>query len=218
MYHKIKDRKRAILEMSVEERSCLHPLPVKRFEAYTTVEANVGSDLTFRFDTVKYSLPLEYSGKTVALRIFPYEIEAWYKGRLVYRHIRPFAKYENRHIPEHYLPLLEKRPRARGNAAPIKYGVLPPELEKFRSKCADKDKYEQLANILLLGRDIDSRLLLEAVDFANKTGIPSFNKVKFFLDLKESPTQASEVDPVTVQLRDLKQYDALLGMEESANE
>jgi len=101
--------------MSEEERPCLHPLPVKPFEAYDTVEAVVGSDLTFRFDSVKYSLSLEYSGKTVTLRVFPYEIEAWYKGGLAYRHERPFAKGENRYIPEHYLPLLEKRPRAARN-------------------------------------------------------------------------------------------------------
>ena len=217
-YHKIKDRQRAILEMSIEERAYLQPLPVKHFEEYTTVEVNVSSDLTFRFDAVKYSLPIEYVGKTVSLRIFPYEIEAWHKGQLVYRHIRPFAKGENRYIPEHYLPLLEMRPRAMGNAAPLKYGVLPPELEKFRSKCAAKDKYEQLANILLLGRTIDSRLLLEAVDFANKTGVPSFSKVKLFLNLKESPRESTDIDPVRVHHSDLEQYDALLGMEGITNE
>jgi hypothetical protein len=218
MYHKIKDRKRPILEMSVEERTYLHPLPVKRFEAYEAVEANVGSDLTFRHDAIKYSLPLEYTGKTVTLRIFPYEIEAWHKGQLAYRHIRPFAKGENRYIPEHYLPLLEMRPRAMGNAAPLKYGVLPPELEEFRSKCAGKDKYEQLANILLLGRNIDSEILLEAVDFANKTGVPSFNKVKLYLNLKESPQGSVNVDPVIVKPHDLEQYDTLLGMEEVTSE
>ena len=213
MYHKIKDRPRPILEMSTKERACLHPLPLKRFEAYEAVEAHVGSDLTFRYDTVKYSLPLEYTGKVVTLRIYPYEIEAWYKGQLAYRHIRPFAKGENQYIPEHYLPLLEKRPRAMGNAAPLKYGVLPPELEKFRSKCADKDKYEQLANILLLARTIEGGLLLEAVDFANKTGVPSFNKVKLFLDIKDSPTIHADIDPVLVQHHELEQYDTLLGME-----
>jgi hypothetical protein len=217
MYHKIRGRARGIFEMSEEERPCLHPLPVKRFEAYATVEANVGSDLTFRFETVKYSLPLEYVGKTVTLRIFPYEIEAWHKGKLAYRHTMPFAKGENRYIPEHYLPLLEIRPRAMRNAAPLKYGVLPPELEKFRSKCADKDKYEQLANILLLGRTTDGALLLEAVDFANKTGVPSIDKVKLFLGLKASPRKS--IDPVIVERNDgLKHYDELLGMEGTANE
>ena len=210
-YHKIKGRQRGILEMSQEERPQLNPLPVKRFEAYATVEANVGSDLTFRFETAKYSLPIEYAGKTVALRVFPYEIEAWYKGKLAYRHTRPFVKGENQYIPEHYLPLLEIRPRAMGNAAPLKYGVLPPELEKFRSKCSAKDKYEQLANILLLGRCIDGPTLLEAVDFANKTGAPTLSKVKLFLDLKDSRREGADAGPVVVQPRDLEQYDTLLG-------
>ena len=135
---------------------------------------------------------------------------------LAYRHTRPFIKGENQYIPEHYLPLLEMRPRAMRNAVPLKYGVMPPELDTFRKKCVDKDKYEQLANILILGRDIDSNVLLEAVDFANKTGIPSFNKVKLFLDLQKSPfknldvVDFAEIDQVIVQQHDLEQYDLLI--------
>jgi len=218
MYHKIRGRPRPILEMSQEERRYLRPLPAKRFEAYEELKANVRSDLTFYYDTVKYSLPIEYVGKTVTLRVFPYEIEAWYKGVLAYRHIRPFAKDENRYIPEHYLPLLEMRPRALRNAAPLKLGVMPPELERFRAKCTAKDKFEQLAYILLLVRDTDSRLVLEAVERANKTGVPSFDKVKLFLDLEKSSDHSPIVDPVTVTQLDLTQYDTLLGMEDTNDE
>ena len=219
MYHKIRGRPRPVLEMSQEERAYLQPLPAKRFEAYESVKANVSSDLTFWYDTVKYSLPLEYVGKTVTLRVFPYEIEAWYNGELAYRHIRPFTKDENQYIPEHYLPLLEMRPRAMRNAAPLKRGVLPSELEKFRSKCTAKDKYEQLANILLLARDTDYTALLAAVDRANKTGIPTLAKVKLFLDLEKSSVNTPVVDPVFVEQQDLDQYDTLLGMEDlSTNE
>ena len=218
MYHKIKDRPRPILEMSREERACLHDLPAKPYEACDIVEAVVGSGLTFRHDATKYSLPLEYVGKTVTLRVFPYEIEAWYKGTLAYRHTRPFVKGENQYVPEHYLPLLEMRPRAMRNAAPLKLGALPPELEKFRNKCTAKDKYEQLANILLLGRDIDSKQLLAAVDYANKTGLPTFNKVKLFLDLAGSPDKETVIDPVIVVQDELKQFDALLGMEGNVDE
>jgi hypothetical protein len=218
MYHKIKGRPRPILEMSQEERNCLRPLPAKRFEAYEELKANVYSDLTFWFDTVKYSLPIEYVGRTVTLRVFPYEIEAWYKGEFVFRHTRPYARDENRYIPEHYLPLLEKRPRAMRNAAPLKLGVMPPELERFRNKCTAKDKYEQIANILLLARDTDSRLVLEAVAHANKTGVPSFHKVKLFLDLEKSSDKSPVIDPVVVIQHDLDQYDTLLGLEDTNDE
>ena len=218
MYHKIKDRPRSILEMSREERACLHPLPAKPYEACDTVEAVVGSGLTFRYEAIKYSLPLEYVGKTVTLRVFPYEIEAWYKGTLAYRHTRPFVKGENQYIPEHYLPLLEMRPRAMRNAAPLKFGIMPPELEKFRNKCTAKDKLEQLANILLLARDTEKSLLLEAVDYANKTGIPSYSKVKLYLEMKKPYSKPVDADPVIVVQQNLEQYDTLLGMEEKTDE
>ena len=214
MYHKIKDRPRSILEMSREERPCLHPLPAKPYEACDTMEAVVGSDLTFRYDATKYSLPFEYAGRTVTLRVFSYEIEAWYKGVLAYRHVRSFIKGENRYIPEHYLPLLEMRPRAMCNAAPLKFGILPPELDNFRSKCTAKDKFEQLANILLLARDTDSDLLLAAVDYANKTGAPSLSKVKLYLETKKTPVNTTLTDPVIVQQQELDQYDILLGTED----
>ena len=213
MYHKIKDRPRPILEMSREERACLHALPAKHYEACETVEAVVGSDLTFRYDATKYSLPLEYTGKTVVLRVFPYEVEAWYKGVLAFRHTRSFVKGENRYIPEHYLPLLEMRPRAMRNATPLKFGVMPPALEKFRDKCNAKDKYEQLANILLLARETDPSLLFAAVDYANKTGVPTFSKVKLWLELSKYPDSTISADPVTVKQQELDQYDVLLGTE-----
>jgi transposase len=217
-YHKIKGRTRPILEMSNEERPYLRPLPIKRFEAHESVEALVGSDQTFRYDAVKYSLPVEYASKTVTLRVLPYEIEAWYKGSLIYTHIRSFDKARNVYIAGHYLPLLEAKPRSARNAAPLKYGTMPPELEKFREKCTAKDKYEQLASIMLLGRSTDARLLLAAVDYANKTGLPSFNKVALYLDLEKSRGKALADDPVAVDQLKLDEYDALLGMEGETDE
>lgn len=206
-YHKIKDRPRTILEMSKEDRDALHPLPTKRFEACETIEAIVGSDLTFRHNGIKYSLPPQYNGKTVTLHVFPYEIEAWYKGNLAFRHLRPYAKGENRYIPEHYLSLLEERPRATRNALPLKFGVLPPQLALFRDKCIEKNKMEQLANILLLGREVEAVLLLEAVEFANKSEMPTFDMVQSYLLLKNATQSNQDVD---IDAHDLSEFDKLL--------
>jgi hypothetical protein len=180
-FHKIRDRKRAIAPMLEEERAQLMPLPLKPFSAYAETEAVVGSSLTFRYDATKFSVPQEYIGKTITVRVTSYQIEAWHQGKLICTHKRPFTKGEHQYLPEHYLPLLENRPRAIPNAAPLKYGVLPPPLEKFRNLNRDKDKYEQLANILLLSRHIDAEVLLSAVDWANRSGSPTFDAVHFYL-------------------------------------
>ncbi|MGA9112166.1 MAG: IS21 family transposase, partial [Smithella sp.] len=198
-FHKIRDRQRPIAPMLTEERAQLMPLPLKPFSAYAETEATVGSDLTFRYDATKYSAPLEYIGKTVTIRATSYRIEAWYRGGLVCTHERPFVKGEHQYLPEHYLTLLERKPRAIPNAKPLKYGVLPPELEKFRKLNRDKDKYEQLANILLLGQNIDAEMLLAAVDWANRTGSPTFDSVRFYLTSRnlEIENQSKSVTAAT---------------------
>jgi len=214
-FHKIRDRQKPIAPMLDEERTLLMPLPLKPFIAYAETEATVKSDLTFRYDATKYSIPQEYIGKTVTVHATSYRIEAWHRGVLACSHERPFVKGEHQYLPEHYLSLLERKPRAIPNAAPLKYGVLPPELEKFRKLNQDKDKYEQLANILLLGRQIDADVLLPAVDWANRTGSPTFDTVRFYLEMRnvkmgvQAKTDETLTAGVVVDKPELTRYDAL---------
>ena len=214
-FHKVKDRPRPVAAMLDEERPLLMPLPLKPFSAYDEAEAKVAHDLTFRYDATKYSVPQEYIGKTITVRASSYRIEAWHKGALVCSHTRPFVKGEHQYDPAHYLPLLQRKPRAVPNAAPLKYGALPPELEKFRKLCQDKNKYEQLANLLLLGQQVDADVLLPAVDWANRTGAPSFDSVRFYLEAHkagmDAPVSAGggPVDPVPVDKPEIAGYGAL---------
>jgi hypothetical protein len=214
-FHKIRDRQRPIAAMLDEERAQLMPLPLKAFGAYAEAESVVGSDLTFRYDATKFSTPQEYIGKTVTVHATSYQIEAWYQGKLVCTHTRPFAKGEHQYLPEHYLPLLEKRPRAIPNAAPLKYGVLPPELEKFRSLNREPDKYEQLAKILLLGRQCDATVLLPAVDWANRSGSPTFDAVRFYIEARNTQTYNQNIKTtpesvdIVVDTPEFADYDTL---------
>lgn len=223
-FHKIRDRQKPIAPMLEEERKQLMPLPLKPFNAYAVTEAVVGSDLTFRYEATKYSVPQEYVGKTITVHATSYKIEAWYKGTLASTHTRSITKGEHRYLPEHYLSLLEKRPRAIPNALPLKYGVLPPEMEKFRSLNQAKDKYEQLANVLLLGRHIDAETLLHAVDYANKTGSPSYDSVRFYLEAHNlsinniGKINTSTADRVVVEKPQFTAYDELFTKEGNDNE
>jgi transposase len=218
-FHKIRDRQSSIAPMLDEERALLMPLPLKPFSAYAETQTKVGSDLTFRYDATKYSAPQAYIGKTVTIRATSYRIEAWYQGQMMAFHTRPFVQGEHQYLPAHYLPLLQKKPRAIPNAAPLKYGALPPELERFRKLNRDPNKYEQLAHILLLGQQIDADVLLPAVDWANRTGSPTFESVRFYLEAHQvalsaqATTVADSADVVIVDRPGLAEYDALLDRE-----
>ena len=216
-FHKVRDHAAPVAPMFAEERLKLMPLPAKPFEAYADAQAVVRTDLTFRYDETKYSVPQEYIGKTLSLRITSYRVEAWHKGALVYAHTRPFAKGDHQYIPGHYLPLLEKRPRAVPNAAPLKFGAMPPELDKFRKLNLGKDRFEQLMKVLLLGRQHDADVLLRAVDYANKTGTPTYDTVCFYLEAHglqacraaiDNPGDAA--DAVTVDKPQFENYDMLM--------
>jgi len=220
-FNKIRSRKMPIATMLDEERKHLMPLPLKPFSAYAETESTVKSDLTFRYDTTKYSIPQEYIGKTVTVRATSYRVEAWYHGKLICSHVRPFIKGEHQYLPEHYLEILTRKPRAISNAAPLKYGALPPELEKFRALNRDKNKFEQLASILLLGRQVDADVLLPAVDWANRTGSPTYDSVRFYLETRNveiSAAQAKEnfysTDVVVVDKPELAGYDTLYKKED----
>ena len=222
-FHKVRDRPRTIAQMLDEERAALTPLPLKDFAAYAEAEAVVGSDLTFRHDATKYSVPQEYIGKTVALRVSSYSIEAWHRGSLICTHDRAFVKGDHQYLPEHYLPLLEKRQRAIPNAAPLKYGVLPPEMERFRKLCAAKNKYEHLCNVLLLGRTTDAGALLRAVDYANRTGSPTFESVRFYLDAQsldaaQGNGHAAPINEIAVDRPRFEDYDTLFMEDGDTNE
>jgi transposase len=225
-FHKIRDRQEPIAPMLDRERALLMPLPLKQYSAYAETEATVNSDLTFRYDATKYSVPQEYIGKTVTVRATSYRIEAWHRGVLVCSHQRPFVKGEHQYLPEHYLSLLESKPRAIPNAAPLKYGTLPPELERFRKLNRDKDKHEQLANILLLGQQVDADVLLPAVDWANRTGSPTFDMIRFYLEVRnvevgtKDKTDAvpADADGIVVDKPQLTEYDALFTKEDAHGE
>ena len=223
-FHKVRSRPRTIAKMYEEERPKLMPLPLKPYSSYAETESTVASDLTFLYDTTKYSLPQEYIGKKVTLRVFAYQIEAWYRGELIYTHNRSFIKEDHQYIPEHYLPLLQRKTRAIPNAVPLKYGVLPPELETFRRLNSDKDKYEQLASILLLGRYVDADVLLPAVDWANRSKSPTFNSVRFYLESHNiglclrDETVSDSIDMVIVDEPKFDGYDALLSKGDNEDE
>jgi len=78
-----------------------------------------------------------------------------------------------------------------------------------------KDKFEQLANVLMLGRHIDAQILLQAVDYANRTGSPTFGAVRFYLEAHklsiDNHGQAitDVADLVVVDKPQLVEYDIL---------
>jgi len=217
MTHRIKTRSKIIKDMLEEEKKFLLPLPAYPLDPAEEVKANVHPDLTIRVGGIKYSVPPEYVGMSVTVKISPFNVDIYHLGKLIWQHKKGIHSSDNQYIPEHYLEILQRKPRAIKNAVPINKGVMPVELADFLKLCKDRDKNVQFVNILLLAKKLETDMLLWAVKQANLTGCPSYDRICFYLELLEKKDDASDVqvEGVKVMPADLKQYDHL--MERSLN-
>jgi transposase len=179
----IKHSEKTILENSVEDRACLRPLPERPYPACATDEPTVGKFLTFQYDTNKYSVPKVEPGTTILIKPDPFRIACYHRGELLVVHERSLKRYESIYIADHYLDTLMKKTRAINNAAPLKIGKLPPELEEFRSRCAGPNTSDQLMKIMILGRDYEMETVLKAVAIVNARPNPTYDFVKMTVTL-----------------------------------
>jgi len=208
MTHKIQGRPRKIWDMFLEEKASLSPLPVSPFEVDETVHTRVYPDQTVRYDKIRYSVPHGHVGKNVTLRVSPFELKVYFRGKLVYSHRRVRGNGPDQYILDHYLESISRKPRAAEQALPIAKGVMPAQCRAFLELCPAADANRQLVDIMLLARDIGEDRTLAAIDEAIGTGKPTAELVRYFIYGQNMPVDAFEI-----KHGDLEEYDRLIGGE-----
>ena len=208
MTHKIEGRPKKIWDMFIEEQASLSPLPLSPFEVDETVHTKVYPDQTIRYEKVRYSVPHGYVGRTVTLRVSPFELKVHFRGKLVYSHKRVRRGGPDQYILDHYLESLSRKPRAAGQALPITKGVMPAQCRAFLELCPAADANRQLVDIMLLARDIDIDRILAALDEAICTGKPTAELVRYFIYGQNMPGDSFEI-----KHGDLTEFDRLIGGE-----
>jgi len=209
-------RSRPVKEMTEEERGHLLPLPLKRYEVAEEHNVSVDNLQLFRFDNCLYSVPRQYAGKTVAVKAYPYKVEIFFRGHMIWGCDRPMAMSgENRVYAMHYQFSLDKAPRARENAFPLKEGILPQALHEFRRLCKSGNKYTQLYELMVKMDEVGADKLFKAVEAANAAGSPTYTRVMDILanngEGSGKPENAAyAVDGPDVDKRGPSDFDILL--------
>jgi transposase len=120
---------RSVYEVYQEEKPYLRT-QARDFEGYATEERRAGSQCLVRYDGNNYSVPCEYAGKSVTVRIYAMRIVLAVDGKAVAEHERSFEKGRFILDPLHYLPLLERKPGALRNGRPFLNWELPEPIRK----------------------------------------------------------------------------------------
>ena len=119
-------------ERLVADRVALRELPATAFEACQKVATKVSSQALVRYRTNDYSVPTKYGFRDVLVKAFVDEIVIFCDGALIARHTRSYARDDFVFEPRHYLALLEQKPGALDQAAPLQSWTLPQTLAHLR--------------------------------------------------------------------------------------
>jgi hypothetical protein len=139
---------RSVWEVYEEEKAYLRS-QASEFGGYVTEERRVENRCLVRFDNNHYSVPCEYAGKSVSVRIYAGHVELAWEGKVVCEHRRSFEKGRYILNPLHYLPLLERKPGALRNGRPFLEWELPEPIGKvweYLKRYPDWDR--QMSKIL----------------------------------------------------------------------
>ena len=110
----------------------LRDLPAVPFEACEHVPGQVSSTALVRYRLVDYSAPAAHAHKKVMVKGYVDRVEIALGAETVARHRRSYVRGDIVYDPLHYLSLLEKKPGALDQAAPLRGWKLDPAFDTLR--------------------------------------------------------------------------------------
>jgi transposase len=151
-----------IAEAFASEQPLLQPVTMP-FDAYIEQPLRVSSTCLVCVDRNRYSVPAEWVGKVVSVRISADMIRIVAGGEIVARHERRFGRNQLICEPWHYLSILETKPGALRHGLPFTNWKLPAAVEAVRVHALKQAKGDRaFAELLLVARETG----LEALDVA----------------------------------------------------
>ena len=134
-----------------------------------------------RYRTNDYSVPVAYGYRDVLVRGYVYQVVISCGSEVIAKHPRSYDRDDFVYDPIHYLPLLERKPGALGQAAPLQGWELPDEFGRLRrlpeSRMGRRGNREYVQVLRLLETFSQQKVAAAAKD-AIRLGAISFDAVK----------------------------------------
>ena len=185
MDRKLRGHTETIGQRMERDLDALLPLPPVAYDACERQAGRVSSLSLVRYRTNDYSVPVAYGHRDVLVRGYVDEVVISCGTEVIAKHPRSYERddfvYDPIHYPVHYLPLLERKPGALGQAAPLQGWALPEEFGTLRrlleSRMGRRGKREYV-QVLRLLETFSQQEVHAAVRDAIRLGALSFDAVK----------------------------------------
>lgn len=197
--HRIPGKSMAVGEMADLCADRWIPLPPYRFDTSNTTQVQVDDFSLVRFDHNKYSVPYHFSGKTVTVKGSGNQVRILYRGDTIAEYDRNYRHNQTHYRLEHYIGLIEKRPRSVYHAAPVKETV-PKEFFSFLMKLQDPKEIVKALRLYLEEGDV----LLQYLPHVNTY------EALYACTCKAAIPSASISSEIHIPMPNLQRYNALL--------
>jgi len=203
--HQIKGRSTSVGTMAKLSTAKMIPLPKFRFDSSRSILAQVDDFATVRFDNNKYSVHVKYVGKEVTVKGFGNEIILLHQNKELARYPRCYERGQTKYQLDHYLDLIEQRPRSVFNAKPVKSNLSAELMEIGRRLSGPRE----MVKLLRLYSDYGEAKLLAAISVQSGQAI-SIQQIEAQLLTVDSVTPLKSQLEIKVENPELEKYNGLL--------
>ncbi len=159
------------VDLFLKEKAALKPLTLAPYDAGVPQPARANAQFRVTLDTNTYSVPAEYAGAHLALKVYPQHLCVFHQDKLIARHPRCYDRHQDFEHPDHPKALLQQRRRAHDQKLLMRFadphaqgrGVLQGLQERRLNVLHHVRKIVALSEIY--GADKVARALQDALEF-----------------------------------------------------
>ena len=181
---RLRGHSETIADRLARDRAALMALPAVPYDPCHKVATRVSSLSLARYRTNDYSVPTQYGHQAVLVKGYVDRVEISCRGETIAVHPRSFAQEDFIYDPLHYLALIEQKPRALDQAAPLQHWVLPEAFERLRrwlEARLDKRGRKEYIQVLRLLETFSVVQVEGAIKQAIGLGTISFDAIKHLI-------------------------------------
>ena len=161
--------------------AAMSSLPSAPYEACAKATGRVSSQSLVRYKTNDYSVPSTYGFRDVTIWAFVDVLQIGCGGEIIARHPRCYEREQMVFNPVHYFALLERKPDALDQAAPLADWEMPEELQTLRRLMEARQARQgrrEFVQVLQLLESFDLPVLCAAVRVALQKRAIAFDAIK----------------------------------------
>jgi transposase len=119
------------VELFQKEKPALRPLTLRPYDVGVTHAVRANSQFRVTLDTNTYSVPAEYAGAHLTLKVYPDHLCVYDRDKLLVRHPRCYDRRQDFENPDHVKALLQQRRKASDQKLLLRLLNLTPKAEAF---------------------------------------------------------------------------------------